>query len=588
MTDEAELSKRLLWVLRHGAVKEGIPIRYNGFVPVPAILNHPKFARDLNFRKLIEIVEKDEKKRYELRHNNKGFWEIRADDFHAMFNVAGWHPFLSYYNANPINKYLQFERMFMQRFNAIARSHVYLEAYVNNSNYYGKNNVKKIDFKCTTSSKKDSKDEDSLKHEQLEHDINRANKSLRGKVEDIIDYIESDEQQLLQKELLNALHNCEPGQELCFIFKQHKMNDETLSSAYKRIEACLKDELRPLMGVELQPFGSTVSGLALKGSDIDLHIKLLNNTRTTKNSTKQAFNRLEIILQRSNNFSEVNPIRNARVPIIKCKHNPTGFRLDINLACSNGVHNTKFMRDLLQFDNRIHELILFLEIWAKQLQIISRGNMTSHCLNTLVLFYLQQPQSNQPAVLPAVKDLQENVPENLIMGVNYAYQLQEKIAQIPQELTTSKLIEGFFMFYRCFEFEEMLISPYLGKAILLDKYKKGLFKFPAYDTQRCAVAAASNKSVTPIQLANRSVCVQDAFALSHNVGKAISQLHLEYFRKCLNLACDVYEDVAISTDAQRYEALLYGIIERLAQSVNINFVFPRQTLEVGANQKILN
>ncbi|XP_050337033.1 terminal uridylyltransferase 7-like [Bactrocera neohumeralis] len=605
MTDEVQLSKRLLWVLRHGAVKEGIPIRFDGFVPVTAILNHPKFARDFNFRKLQEIVKKDQEKRLALRHNKNGFWEIRANDGHSMVNVARSHPFQPYYSVNSINKaiygaYLQFERMFMEEFNAMVRPHANFKTYGYNRNYYEENNAinppiktatlgpvntvnsngnkvktKKIDFKCTICSKKFSKDKDCMKHERWEHDIKRSRKSLSDKVEDIIAYIESDEQQLLQKESLNALQNCEPGQELSSIFKQHKMNDETLSSVYKSIEACLKNVLRPLKGVELHPFGSIASGLALKDSDIDLYIELLDNTQTTGNSTRQAFNRINIILQRSNDFNEVIPIRQARVPIIKCKHTPTGFRLDINLSCSRGVHNTKFVRDLLQFDNRIHELITFLKIWAKQLQLIGRGNMSSHCLITLVLFYLQQPQSNQPAVLPAVKDLQENVPDNLIMGVNYAYQLQEKTSQIPQEWTTSKLIEGFFKFYRCFEFEKMLISPYLGKAIPLDKFKKGLFKFPAYDAQQCDVAAVSNEPVQPIPLADRCVCVQDAFVLSHNVGKAISRLHLEYFRKCLNLACDVYEDVDISTDAQRYEALLYGIFERVAQSVNIKFAFPR-------------
>lgn len=51
---------------------------------------------------------------------------------------------------------------------------------------------------------------------------------------------------------------------------------------------------------------------------------------------------------------------------------------------------------------------------------------------------------------------------------------------------------------------------------------------------------------------------------------------MEYFQKTLNLACDVYEDVNILTDAQRYEALFYGIFERMAQAVNINFASTSQ------------
>lgn len=231
-----------------------------------------------------------------------------------------------------------------------------------------------------------------------------------------------------------------------------------------------------------------------------MYIEHIDFTQTAVNSAKKTFNRINNTLKRSNYFSEVIPIRQARVPIIKCKHNSTGFSLDINLSCPSSVKNTKFVRDILQFDKRIHELITFLKIWAKQLQLIGRGNMTSYCLITLALFYLQQPQSNQPAVLPPVKELQDNVPEILIVGVNYAYQLQDKIPPIPRELTTSKLIEGFIKFYRSFEFENWVVSPYLGKAIPLDEFKKGIFSFPAYSDQLCAVAIVNNEPVQPFQV----------------------------------------------------------------------------------------
>lgn len=461
---------------------------------------------------------------------------------------------------------------------------------VNINSNDNKVSTKKTDFKCTICSQKFSNIQECLKHELLQHDIKRAKrpqKTIRTKVNAILAHIKTDEQQAFQKELLNALHKSEPGQELCSIFKHHRMNNENLGLVYERIEACLYKELQQLRGLRLHPFGSIASGLALRDSDIDLYIEHVDTNLSTGNYTHRTFNRINNILQRSNCFSEVIPIRQARVPIIKCKHNPTGFSLDINLSCPSSVNNTKFVRDLLQFDNRIRELITFLKIWAKQLQLIGRGNMTSYCLITLVLFYLQQPQSNQPAVLPSIKELQDNVPDNLIVGVNYAYQLQEKISPLPRELTTSKLIEGFFKFYRCFEFESFLISPYLGEAVPLDEFKNGEISFPAYNNQLRAVAIVNNEPEQPLQV-DRCVCVQDAFALSHNVGKSISQLNLEYFRNCLNLACDVYEDVNISTEAQRYEALLYGIIERMAQAVNINFAFTSQKADKNSTQDISN
>ncbi|XP_054085769.1 terminal uridylyltransferase Tailor-like [Zeugodacus cucurbitae] len=561
MSDEVQLSKRLTWLLRHGAVQERIPISFEGFVPVNSIINHPKFARDFNFKKLQDIVKKDKKQLYTMRQN--GCWEIRANKGHTIVNVGSncFRPDLYYHH---------FEQMFMQELRAIENSR--FVTYNHNNKYNQRNksmshsptktsHVSANGNKCIVCSQKFSNIQECLKHELSQHDIKRTKRpqsGLRSKVKAILTDIKTDEQQTLQKELLNALHKSEPGQELCCIFKHHRMNDEKLDSEYERIETCLYKELPPLRGLRLHPFGSFASGLALRGSDIDIYIEFEDTTRLRENYNPLAFNRINCCLHRSKCFSEIIPVRQARVPIIKCKHIPTGFSLDINISCPSSVNNTKFVRDLLQFDNRIRELITFLKIWAKQLQLIGRGNMTSYCLITLVLFYLQQPQSNQPAVLPSIKELQDNVPDNLIVGVNYAYQLQEKISPLPRELTTSKLIEGFFKFYRCFEFESFLISPYMGEAIPLDKFKRGEISFPGY--------IANNKTKQPFQV-DCCVCVQDPFALSHNVGKSISQLNLEYFVTCINHACDVFEDVNISTDAQRYEALLYGIIERMAEEL---------------------
>lgn len=124
------------------------------------------------------------------------------------------------------------------------------------------------EFKCTICAQKFNTIQECLKHELLQHSTKRAKrpqKTLRTKVNAILANIKTDAQQSLQKELLNALHKCEPGQELRSIFKHHRMNDENLSLVYERIEACLEKELQPLRGLRLHPFGSIASGLALRG-----------------------------------------------------------------------------------------------------------------------------------------------------------------------------------------------------------------------------------------------------------------------------------------------------------------------------------
>ncbi|XP_017476841.1 PREDICTED: terminal uridylyltransferase Tailor [Rhagoletis zephyria] len=425
---------------------------------------------------------------------------------------------------------------------------------------------------CTVCSQTFDNLKECLKHELLQHGtkkVNRPQKSLRNKVNAVLNNLKSDDQ---HARLRDALRKCEPGQELSSIFKFHRMNDENLELVYERINACLKKELQSLRALNIYPFGSFASALALRDSDIDLYIEHADGIQTEHStnwshkspSQRSIFNRINNILHRSNCFSDVFAIRQARVPIIKCKHTPTGFSLDINLSCPSSVHNTNFLRDLLQFDTRFHELMIFLKVWAKQLQLIGRGNMTSYCLITLVIFYLQQA----PALLPSIKKLQENVPDRMVVGVNYSYDLNI-IPTLPRELTTSKLIKGFFNYYRSFEFEKSLIAPYLGEAVPLEKFKDGTFDYPAYHNQLRVMTILNGKPVEPFQT-ERCVCVQDPFSLNHNVGKSIAPPNLEYFRNCMNHACSVYQDHNISTDAQRYEALLYGIIENIARTAGVN------------------
>ncbi|XP_037940206.1 putative tRNA 2'-phosphotransferase [Teleopsis dalmanni] len=82
-----QLSKKLIWLLRHGAVKEGLPIKRDGFLATSAILAHIKFKR-YNMAVLKKIVESDQQQRYTLKYN-KGIraYEIRANQGHTIKTV---------------------------------------------------------------------------------------------------------------------------------------------------------------------------------------------------------------------------------------------------------------------------------------------------------------------------------------------------------------------------------------------------------------------------------------------------------------------------------------------------------------------
>ncbi|RKP24629.1 KptA family-domain-containing protein [Syncephalis pseudoplumigaleata] len=85
------LSKRLSYLLRHGAVKEGLPLRADGFVPVSSILALPSFQA-YGFADIQQIVAECTKQRFTLSaaldaaHDADGeaVWWIRANQGHSL------------------------------------------------------------------------------------------------------------------------------------------------------------------------------------------------------------------------------------------------------------------------------------------------------------------------------------------------------------------------------------------------------------------------------------------------------------------------------------------------------------------------
>ncbi|CAD8079613.1 unnamed protein product [Paramecium primaurelia] len=61
-------SKAMSYLLRHGAQKEGIPIRQDGFVLVQDLLNWPTMAKlKANLQSIRNVVDNNDKKRFELK-----------------------------------------------------------------------------------------------------------------------------------------------------------------------------------------------------------------------------------------------------------------------------------------------------------------------------------------------------------------------------------------------------------------------------------------------------------------------------------------------------------------------------------------
>ncbi|KZT37753.1 phosphotransferase KptA/Tpt1, partial [Sistotremastrum suecicum HHB10207 ss-3] len=94
-TPAVRASKTMSFLLRHGAQKEGLKMRKDGYVNVDDLLKHPKM-RHMTFLQLEEIVKTNEKQRFKLifeppaqgnGESSVSSWWIRANQGHTLEEV---------------------------------------------------------------------------------------------------------------------------------------------------------------------------------------------------------------------------------------------------------------------------------------------------------------------------------------------------------------------------------------------------------------------------------------------------------------------------------------------------------------------
>lgn len=74
----------MAWILRHGALRDGLPMKPDGFLAVNDVLNHRQLKDKCSLSDIEQIVVNDRKKRYTLRRNSNNGLEIKANQGHSI------------------------------------------------------------------------------------------------------------------------------------------------------------------------------------------------------------------------------------------------------------------------------------------------------------------------------------------------------------------------------------------------------------------------------------------------------------------------------------------------------------------------
>jgi non-canonical poly(A) RNA polymerase PAPD5/7 len=131
-------------------------------------------------------------------------------------------------------------------------------------------------------------------------------------------------------------------------------------------------------------FGSCATGLNLPNSDIDLCVYYPAVRELSM------INRVSNELARAGICSSIEPIKNAKVPIIKLQDKETGINVDLSFNRENGIYCVKLVKQLMKKYPELRPLLLVLKCFLKsrQLNETYHGGISSFLLTMLVTAYL--------------------------------------------------------------------------------------------------------------------------------------------------------------------------------------------------------
>lgn len=305
--------------------------------------------------------------------------------------------------------------------------------------------------------------------------------------------------------------------------------------------------------VTIHPFGSTRTGLNLKGSDVDVFVEIGEDMVSSDQSLPPPEKLVRIaqkmMFQNQLNFHWIRAVTRAKTPIVKFVHRTTRISCDVSFKNMLAVANSQLLRFYVSFDPRVYPFFMIIKYWARVHQFSGCGKMSNYALVTIAAFYLQQLQ---PPVLPTVLLLQENSTERRVDGwkCNFAEDLKAIDSSL-NTMTVMELLGGFFKYFQNFNIAGQVMCSLTATVI-------PKASFVQTDTLPNEIREEYIRGMESRQHGLR-VCsdmvVQDPFELTHNLTASMGTRALQTFMAQCTLAAEVFEEALKIPDEQRLQFL---------------------------------
>ncbi|XP_031731866.1 poly(A) RNA polymerase, mitochondrial isoform X3 [Anarrhichthys ocellatus] len=238
----------------------------------------------------------------------------------------------------------------------------------------------------------------------------------------------------------------------------------------------------------INPFGSSVNGFGKLGCDLDMFLDVDGisgrNAKMPKSglwleyqmkraSSERAVTQslLSVIGDCVDQFGPgcvgVQKILNARCPLVRFAHQPSGFQCDLTANNRVAMKSTELLYLYGELDPRVRHLVFTVRCWARAHGITSSipgAWITNFSLTVMVLFFLQR---RSPPIIPTLdhlRDLAGPGDKSVIEGNDCTFISDfSKIQLLSNTESLEKLLCEFFEFYSTFAFNRMSISIRKGK-----------------------------------------------------------------------------------------------------------------------------
>jgi len=298
------------------------------------------------------------------------------------------------------------------------------------------------------------------------------------------------------------------------------------------------------------PFGSSVNGLGQRGCDLDVYIDLglipANSSMLMYNvpvsyTEVQKVHLTARILRTIPQCGQIHSIAQARVPIVKFMHRPTGISCDISFKNRAGTLNSAYIRFCTEFDARVRPLMIAVRTFCKHHELGGGGGgprLSNYAVTLLVILYLQQLET---PILHSVQTLQQYVKDEervLLNGWDCSFSTNRDILPVLPENKQGvfELLAGFFKFYAKANLSRLLLCPRLARVI----NKDDLIHSPPQEFPSLPSFLGADESMMTFK---NTLTLQDPFELNINVTRNLSEKAVSIMQAYFSEAASLTESL---------------------------------------------